>query len=243
MAHLYLTAIPGPFSPGDSVSLVGDEAHHASRVGRVAVGEATLLSDGRGHLAQATVTTINAGEVACRIDSGSMEPRPEPQVWLAQALAKGDRDETAIQAATELGVDGVIPYAANRSISQWRGDKIDKGIARWTKIVTEASKQAIRSWVPDVAPLVDTHGLVALVPDYQVVVLDPQASEQLSDYRPSTQTPVLIVVGPEGGLDDHEIAALVAAGATTQRLGATVLRTSSAGPAALALINVTLGRW
>jgi 16S rRNA (uracil1498-N3)-methyltransferase len=207
------------------------------------VGETTLLGDGRGHLARATVTAISPSEVACRIDSSSVEPHPVPQVWLAQALAKGDRDEAAIQAATELGVDGVIPYAANRSISQWRGDKIDKGIARWTKIVTEASKQAIRSWVPHVAPLVDTTGLVALVPDYEVVVLDPQASEQLSDYRPSAGLPVLIVVGPEGGLDDHEIAALVASGATTRRLGATVLRTSSAGPAALAVINVALGRW
>lgn len=243
MAHLYLTATPGPFAPGDSVSLVGDEAHHASRVGRVAVGETTLLSDGRGHLAQATVTAISASEVVCRIDSGSVEPRPVPLVWLAQALAKGDRDEAAIQAATELGVDGVIPFAASRSVSQWRGDKVDKGHARWTKIVTEASKQAIRSWVPEVAPLADTAALVALAPNHQVVVLDPQASEQLSDFRPGTDSPVLIVVGPEGGLSDQEIAGLVAAGATTRRLGPTVLRTSSAGPAALALINVALGRW
>lgn len=243
MAHLYLSTTPGPWSRGDEITLVGDEAHHASRVGRVVVGESTLISDGSGHRAAVSVIAIDATSVVCRVDEAQFHPAPVPAVWLAQALAKGDRDEAAIQAATELGVDGVIPFAPSRSVSQWRGEKVDKGQARWQKIVSEASKQAVRSRVPVVAPLVDTVGLCALAPSHRLIVLDPQASAPLSDYVVEDTAPLVVVVGPEGGLSDHEIAALVDAGATTRRLGDTVLRTSSAGPAALALLNVVLGRW
>lgn len=243
MSHLYLSATAGPWSPGDEVSLTGDEAHHASRVGRLTVGETTLLSDGRGHRAQVTVTAVSSGVVALRVESASYEPLPTPQVWLAQALAKGDRDEAAIQAATELGIDGVIPFAASRSISKWQGDKADKGVVRWQKIVTEASKQATRSWIPRVVPMVDTAGLCAWAGDYNLIVLDPEATASLSDYSPRGDKPLVLVVGPEGGLSAQEIGALVAAGATARRLGPTVLRTSTAGPAALALLNVALRRW
>lgn len=246
MAHLYLSTTAGPWSPGDRVSLVGDEAHHAARVGRVAVSEQTAISDGMGHRALATIVSVGPGEVVCEVMSASFEARAVPEVWLAQALAKGDRDEAAIQAATELGIDGVIPYQAGRSVSQWRGDKVDKGVARWEKIVTEASKQAMRSWIPVVGPVVNTEGLCALAERYTLIVLDPLAPEALSDFRPlvaESSLPLLLIVGPEGGLSADEIQALVAAGATTRRLGTTILRTSSAGPAALALVNVALGRW
>lgn len=243
MAHLYLASAPGPFSIGESVTLVGDEAHHASTVARLRIGEHTLVTDGVGSLAGASVKDVTKNVVALEVTEVHEVVRQSPEVWLAQALAKGDRDEAAIQMATEMGVDGVIPFAAARSVSVWRGDKHDKGVARWKKVVLEASKQSLRPWIPVVEEPLTAEGLAAVAPQWNVVVLVPGASLPLSAYRPAGDKPLLLVVGPEGGLESAEIDMLVAAGAIAVRLGDTVLRTSSAGPAALAMLNLQLGRW
>lgn len=243
MAHLYLSATPGPWEIGDTLTLTGDEAHHAARVGRLALGETTAVGDGNGAMATATVSAVSGSEVVLRVTSIEHKDRAMPEIWLAQALAKGDRDELAIQASTELGIDRVIPYEASRSISTWKGDKVDKGVARWTKIVTEATKQALRAYVPTVAEPHTTAQLCARAGECQMVVLDPLATERLSQFRPGGDQPILLVVGPEGGLSPEELRALEESGATRRKLGESVLRTSSAGPAALAVLNVTLGRW
>lgn len=243
MAHLYLSHTPGPWSAGDTLSLEGAEAHHALRVARLGQGEHTLVGDGAGVLARAHVSAVHKDRVDLLLDSVQVSTRDSPEVWLAQALAKGGRDELAIQSATELGVAGVIPFAASRSVTQWRGDKVDKGVERWRKIVTEASKQALRAHIPQVLPLHSSAELCQLGKHYQALVLDPQAAEGLAEFQVVGDAPILVVVGPEGGLDEHEVSALVASGATPLRLGDTVLRTSSAGPAALAVLNVRLGRW
>ena len=243
MAHLYLSATPGPWTVGETVTLTGDEAHHAARVGRLTLGETTAVGDGKGILAQASVAAVAGSEVSLTLTSVEHVVRPTPEIWLAQALAKGDRDELAIQASTELGIDRVIPYRASRSISTWKGDKVDKGVARWTKIVTEASKQALRAYVPALSEPQSTAALCALASECQIVVLDPLATQPLSQWRPTGDQPILLVVGPEGGLSPEELSALEKSGATRARLGWSVLRTSSAGPAALAVLNVTLGRW
>jgi 16S rRNA (uracil1498-N3)-methyltransferase len=228
---------------GETVTLTGDEAHHAARVGRLTVGETTAVGDGTGAMAMATVTAVSGSEVALSVGSLEHHERPTPEIWLAQALAKGDRDELAIQACTELGIDRVIPYQASRSISAWKGDKVDKGVARWTKIVTEATKQALRAFIPKVSEPQSTAGLCSVASECQIVVLDPLATEGLSQFRPAGDRPILLVVGPEGGLSPEELSALEKSGATRRKLGESVLRTSSAGPAALAVLNVTLGRW
>jgi 16S rRNA (uracil1498-N3)-methyltransferase len=243
VAHLYLSATPGPWAVGDTITLAGDEAHHAARVGRLQVGESTSVGDGNGMMAVATVTAVSGSEVALSVGSLEHHERPAPEIWLAQALAKGDRDELAIQACTELGIDRVIPYQASRSISTWKDDKVDKGVARWTKIVTEATKQALRAYIPQVSEPQSTAGLCSLASECQIVVLDPFATETLSQFRPAGDRPILLVVGPEGGLSPEELSALEKSGATRRKLGESVLRTSSAGPAALAVLNVTLGRW
>jgi 16S rRNA (uracil1498-N3)-methyltransferase len=228
---------------GDTVRLSGDEAHHAATVARLATGENTLVGDGHGTIAQAEVSELQKTQVVLRVLSVDYRTPPQPEVWLAQALAKGDRDERAIQVATELGVSGVIPFTAKRSVSQWRGEKVDKGVARWKKIVTEATKQALLPHIPVVSEPKDSSELLALVHQYEIVVLDPQGHVALSSFRPHGTTPLLLVVGPEGGLAPEEREAFAAGGATIARLGESVLRTSSAGPAALAVLNVTLGRW
>src|SRR5690606_16214002 len=164
-----------------------------------------------------------------------------PQLWLAQALAKGDRDELAIQAATELGVAGVIPWAAERSVSRWEGAKVARNEQRWRTIVREASKQAIRPRVPEVAPLATTAHLAAL--PGLVVVLEPSAPSPLTALPLDGAARVTLVVGPEGGVAPRELERLAEAGAQLARLGPEVLRTSTAGPAALAVLNARLARW
>jgi 16S rRNA (uracil1498-N3)-methyltransferase len=163
-------------------------------------------------------------------------------VTLVQALAKGDRDELAIQASTELGVDAVVPWSAARSVSRWEGPKVAKGRERWATIVREAAKQSIRAWVPKVGELSNTKAVAALAGDNRVLVLEPDATERLTSVVPDGR-PIVLVVGPEGGIAPEELAAFTAAGAELVRLGDTVLRTSTAGPAALAVLNGILGRW
>ena len=243
MAHLYYLRTGETPVEGSSARLVGEEARHAAVVSRLGVGEDILIGDGEGTLARASATTVSPQEIVVDVRSTTFHPRPTTEIWLVQALAKGDRDELALQTCTELGVDRIIPWQAQRSVSQWRGDKVTKGVARWSKIATEASKQALRAWVPRVDTVVSTKDLAQLGGSHELLVLDPDAPEALSSYTPPTGKPVVVIVGPEGGVDPAERELLIEAGATAWKLGSTVLRTSSAGPAALALLNSSLGRW
>ncbi|MFB2582101.1 16S rRNA (uracil(1498)-N(3))-methyltransferase [Herbiconiux sp. P15] len=238
-----------PVETGDTVELTGDEARHAVTVNRMRVGEHTTIGDGRGLLVHGIVTHTEARRLEIVVESVERHDEPSPRLVLVQALAKGDRDELAIQAATELGVAGVVPWQAERSVSRWSGPKIAKGVERWSTIVREAAKQSIRPWVPVVEEPVDTKALVALAAEHRVLVLEPTAETRLSaldlgdvDPRGGVRA-TLLVVGPEGGISPRELEALTAAGAELVRLGDEVLRTSTAGPAALAVANVALGRW
>lgn len=242
MASLYLNPElePADAEIGARVSLTGEEARHAVTVARVRIGERIAIGDGSGFLVWGSVVTATAGELAIEVDEARHDPEPAPPLWLAQALAKGDRDELAVQAATELGVSGVIPWAAERSVSRWEGAKATKGRERWASIVREASKQAIRSRVPDVAALALTADLAAL--PGRLLVLDPLGDVALTELELDGER-ITLVVGPEGGIAPREFEALQAAGALRVRLGSEVLRTSTAGPAALAVLNARLGRW
>lgn len=243
MAHLYITDQHGPFDLGAQLSLTDEEAHHALTVSRLHVGENVMVTDGRGHLAHTTVTSANKREIVTKVTESSFQGAPTPQVWLAQALAKGDRDEYAIQMSCELGIDGIVPFAAERSVSVWSGDKKIKGQQRWQKIMQEAAKQSLRPWIPQVAGIHTLEELLHEYHDWTLVVMDPDATPPLSGFIAPSDDPILIVVGPEGGLSPAELDACHRFGAQAYRLGETVLRTSSAGPSALAVLNVRLGRW
>jgi 16S rRNA (uracil1498-N3)-methyltransferase len=173
-----------------------------------------------------------------------VEPQ-RPRLVLVQALAKGDRDELAVQASVELGVDQVVPWQASRSVSRWQGDKAVKGVQRWRTIVREATKQSMRAWLPEVAAPATTAELRPRAQASRMLVLEPGAPKRLSDIRidAGDDRDLVVVVGPEGGIAPDETERLVEAGAEAVRLGSSVLRTSSAGPAALAVLNVALGRW
>ncbi|WBU38930.1 16S rRNA (uracil(1498)-N(3))-methyltransferase [Homoserinibacter sp. YIM 151385] len=226
---------------GAHVGISGEEARHAVQVARTRLGERVSIGDGTGLILEGEVVQADAAGLAIRVERVVEEPVRLPELWLAQALAKGDRDELAVQAATELGATGILPWQAERSVSRWAGPKAEKGRARWGAIVREASKQAIRAHVPEVAPLASTAELAAF--DGLVVVLDPRAGESLMELEPQGVRRILLVVGPEGGISPRELETLAAAGARPMRIGGAVLRTSTAGPAALAVLNTRLARW
>ncbi len=226
---------------GGVVRVAGDEARHAITVARLRVGERVAVGDGRGLIVEGTVSSTEAGVLSVTVEREVREERPRPELWLAQALAKADRDELAVQAATELGATGVIPWQAERSVSRWQGAKAARGRERWQSIVREASKQATRAWVPEVAVLADTRALCAF--DGVILPLEPTAATALSAADLPETGRILLVVGPEGGISPAELAAFGDSGAHPVRLGPEVLRTSTAGPAALAMLNARLGRW
>lgn len=229
--------------PGDDIALTGTEAHHAATVRRLRAGEGVTVGDGRGVWLEAAVTAVSSREVVVRVAARTDVAPATPRLTLVQALAKGDRDELAVQAGTELGVDRIIPWQAERSVSRWDG-KVDKALARWRTIVREAAKQAHRAWLPEVSAPADTPSLTRLLPDVRMLVLEPSATERLAGLDLTAQAhEIALVVGPEGGVSPAELSALSAAGAEPVRLGGTVLRTSTAGAAALSVVNVALGRW
>jgi len=242
MSSLYLREDLEAVDAGGRLTLSGPEAKHAATVNRTRPGQTVLIGNGRGLVAAGEVVVATGAELTIEVASVRQEERPAPRITLVQALAKGDRDELAIQAATELGVDRVVPWSASRSVSRWDGAKIAKGRDRWSTIVREASKQSIRAWVPEVGELATTAQIAALAVDADVLVLEPTGDTALTAFTPGERDLVL-VVGPEGGIAPGELEALRAAGACIVRLGDTVLRTSTAGPAALAVLNAALGRW
>jgi 16S rRNA (uracil1498-N3)-methyltransferase len=242
VAHFYLNEELLSAVIGEHVTVGGPEARHAVTVSRIAPGETISVGNGSGLVVTGSVVSADHAQFVVEVSRVVETPPASPAIWLVQALAKGDRDEHAVQQATELGVDGVIPWSAQRSIVKWEGAKVRKGHDRWSAIVREATKQSVRPWVPEVGDLASTTVLAALAKVTRMLVLEPTAEVALSAIETDDRD-VVLVVGPEGGIAPAELSRLEAAGATAVRLGSTVLRTSSAGPAAIAVLNARLGRW
>jgi 16S rRNA (uracil1498-N3)-methyltransferase len=242
VAHFYLNEALEQAALGDRIAIDGREARHAVTVSRIAVGESIAIGNGRGLVVEGPVVVAEHTELSIEVATATLIERSDPAIILVQALAKGDRDELAVQVATELGVDAVVPWAAARSISRWEGSKIQKGYERWNAIAREATKQSIRAWVPDVLDLVTTTQLAKLAQATRMLVLEPSAATPLTALEPDGRD-IVLVVGPEGGIAPHELDALVAAGASLVKLGDGVLRTSTAGPAAIAVLSAKLSRW
>lgn len=229
-----------------NVVLDGPEGRHAAAVRRLQPGEELVISDGRGTAALCTVETVQGKEsLALRIERSWTEPQPQPRIVLAQALIKGDRSELAVELATETGVDVVVPWRASRSIVKWEdGPRGAKALARWRSTAREAAKQSRRAWVPDITEPASTRQLVELVRKSAVtVILDAAADSGIRDVALPTEGDLVLVVGPEGGISESELAALHAAGAQVARLGPTVLRASTAAAAAIAALGVLTPRW
>lgn len=229
---------------GGQVVLDGDEARHAVVVKRIATGERVVLTDGAGTSVTGTVSATTKTSLTLDVEETTTADEPElPRVVVVQAIPKGDRGELAVEMLTEVGVDVVVPWAASRCVAVWKGERAAKSLAKWRATARESAKQARRTWFPEVADVVGTDEVVALLERASVpVVLHEAASGPLADLPVPGRGEIVIVVGPEGGISDEELAAFAAVGAEPVRLGSSVLRTSTAGVAATAAL-LARTRW
>jgi len=226
-----------------SVTLDGPEGHHAAVVQRLRVGEGLLVGDGRGSTASALVTAVGKTGLSAVIENHWYVEPPAPRLVVAQGIPKGERGELAVQAMTEVGADEIVPWAAARCVTIWRGDRGTKARDKWAATAREAAKQARRSWLPVIAEAAVSTAALADRGADAILVLHEAAETPLSSVALPGDGEILVVVGPEGGIADAEVDALTAAGAVLVRLGANVLRTSTAGVAALSVLATRLGRW
>lgn len=220
---------------GDHIVLSGPEGRHAATVRRIRVGEVVDLVDGRGSRCTCTVRAVSRDAITCEVTQRRLEPAPQPRITLVQALAKGGRGERAVELSTEVGVDEVMPWSAARSIA-----KADKPLERWQSTAREAAKQARRAWFPSVTAPMTTAQVCAL--PGKLLVLHEEATTALSQL-PLPPGDLVVVVGPEGGISPEELELFEAAGGIALRLGGSVLRTSTAGAVAVALLSARTGRW
>ena len=239
-------------TPGASFELDGPEGKHAL-VKRMEVGESIDLGDGTGRRAVGTVHSLTDRGVIVRVEQ-LREEHTSPRIYLVQALAKDGRDLLAIETATELGVYGVLPWSADRSIVRWKGERATKAHTKWQNTVTAAAKQSRRALIPEVYDLYSTADLVELIEEVTgqgsaVFILHEQATERLSAQAAklveaeNLPEEIYLLVGPEGGISDREVQLFTEAGAHLALLGDEVLRSSTAGSAAMCTLNVVLGRW
>jgi 16S rRNA (uracil1498-N3)-methyltransferase len=226
------------------VVISGPEGHHAARVRRVAVGERIQLVDGRGAVASAAVVRVDRDRVECAVQTLRSEDRPAPTLVVVQALPKGDRGELAVEMMTEVGVDVVVPWAAARCVTQWRSERGVRALRRWRTTAREAAKQSRRAWLPEVTDLATTDDVAdRLAASTLGVVLHEDSERRVADLTVPSAGDIVVVVGPEGGLTDEELTTFSATGAAVCRLGATVLRTSTAGVVAAGILLAASPRW
>ncbi len=234
----------GSLTAGGAVLLDGPEGRHAATVRRLRAGERVLLTDGAGRLAGCVVTEVRRDALALDVVHVVDEPAPRPRLVVVQALPKGDRGEVAVETLTEVGADVVVPWAAHRCVTQWRAERGERALSRWRSTAREAAKQSRRAWWPRVAPLASTAEVAELVRGAALgVVLHEGADAALAGAPVPADGDVVVVVGPEGGLTGEELEAFAAAGGAAYRLGPTVLRTSTAGTAAAAVLLAATPRW
>jgi 16S rRNA (uracil1498-N3)-methyltransferase len=239
---VFLSEAIGGLAAGASVVLDGDEGRHAATVKRIRTGEQVVLTDGAGTRAVCTVVDTGKATLDLTVDSTEVVARELPFVTVVQAIPKGDRGELAVEVLTEIGVDRIVPWAASRSVAVWRGERAAKSLARWRASSRAAAKQARRAWLPQVTGLATTDEVVALIAQADLaVVLHEDATMPLADVSLDAVSSVLVVVGPEGGLTDDELDAF--SPASVVRLGSSVLRTSTAGVAAVAALLSRTQRW
>ncbi|MCW2734306.1 MAG: Ribosomal small subunit methyltransferase [Mycobacterium sp.] len=244
-ALFYVDALPDVSEP---VVVDGDEGFHAASVRRIRVGEELDLGDGAGTVAHVIVEGVGKSSLTTRVLSRRTVVPPSPQVTIVQALPKSDRSELAIELATEAGADEFLAWQSDRCVARWDGAaKAEKGLRRWQAVARSAARQSRRPYVPPVTSLVSTKELAAKVSSMSgravVLVLHESATQPLTSVGLADADSLMLIIGPEGGIGDDELAVLTGAGATAVRLGPSVLRTTSAAAVGLGALGVLTPRW
>ncbi|MFS0693688.1 16S rRNA (uracil(1498)-N(3))-methyltransferase [Streptomyces nitrosporeus] len=240
--------VVGQLPGGSEFVLDGPEGRHAVSVKRLAPGEEVVLTDGHGRWTRGLVRAAEGKDrLVVEVGPVQEDPAPEPRVTVVQALPKGDRGEVAVETMTETGVDVIVPWQAARCITQWKGDRGLKSLAKWRTTAREAGKQSRRTRFPEVTGAMTTKQVAALLAgaDFAGVLHEDREapSAALATAELPARGSIVLVVGPEGGVSPQELAAFAEAGAPAYRLGPSVLRTSTAGTAAAALLMGRTGRW
>jgi 16S rRNA (uracil1498-N3)-methyltransferase len=243
-----MTAAEFLVNPGEitkdtkSFTLDGDEGRHAATVKRMREGEVIHLCDGQGSRSIATVVKVHKHSLDLNIDNFTFEDAPEPRFVVVQALAKGERAELAVEMLTEVGADAIIPWRAEHSIGKW--DSVEKGLEKWRRTSRESAKQSRRTWIPEISNLKSTAEVCELMSQAQsVFVLHESADQALAACAIREQGTIMIVVGPEGGISPDELAAFSKSGARVVHMGASVMRTSTAGAIAVGGLLMRSQRW
>ncbi|MGW2698959.1 16S rRNA (uracil(1498)-N(3))-methyltransferase [Streptomyces sp. NPDC001340] len=234
--------------PGSIIDVTGPEGRHAVSVRRLQPGEDVVITDGKGRGAAGVVLSASGKDhLVVEPFEFPVEPEPSPRITVVQALPKGDRGELAVETMTETGVDAIVPWSAARCITQWKGDRGLKALAKWRATAREAGKQSRRLRFPEVADAATSKQVAALLAkaDFAAVLHEDRdyGSEPLATAELPATGEIVLVVGPEGGVSPEELALFEEAGAKAYRLGRSVLRTSTAGTAATALLLGRTGRW
>jgi len=231
---------------GPEFVLDGPEGRHAVSVKRLRPGEDVVLTDGRGRWAEGVVKAAEGKDrlVVTDLEPVHEEPPQSPRITVVQALPKGDRGELAVETMTEVGVDAIVPWAASRCITQWKGERGVKALGKWRATAREAGKQSRRVRFPEVADAATTRQVASLLAEADfAAILHESGDEPLATVELPTEGEIVLVVGPEGGVSPEELALFEEAGVRAFRLGRSVLRTSTAGTAAAALLLGRTGRW
>lgn len=241
----------------DPIELVGDEGRHAV-VKRIRVGERIMLTDGQGNGAKCLVHATSKTGLVVTVLVRRLEPAAVPRLVVVQAIPKGDHADRAVDLLTEVGVDRIVPWAASRNIVTWKGSREDTALTRWRATARAAAKQSRRLRFPEVSALHTTQQVAELIDAAQArtsvelgqpghrglaLVLCESVDQPVSGFDLPEQGDVLLVVGPEGGITDDEMSVFTAAGAHAVRLGPTVLRSSTAGAVASAVLLSRTPRW
>jgi len=242
-ALFYIDALP---QVGELAVVDGDEGFHAANVRRIRSGEELDLGDGDGTVAHCVVEDVGRGRLTALVLDRRTLPVALPAVTVVQALPKSDRSELAIELATEAGADAFVGWQASRCVARWESSsKVDKGLRRWDAVARSAARQSRRPYIPSINGVVSTAELVHRVRDggAAALVLHESAIAKLTELPMAQADSLLLIIGPEGGIADDEIATLSDAGATAVRLGPTVLRTSTAAAVALGALGALTSRW
>ena len=231
---------PAALSSGARIELSDTAANHVARVLRLPVGAPLILFNGSGGEFAATLAAIDKRRVLVDVGSFQDQEREPPlQIWLAQGVSRGERMDYTIQKAVELGVSRIIPLFTEYCGVQLQGERLEKRIKHWQGVVISACEQCGRNRIPPVDTPVTLTQWLAMPGKGLRLVLAPDAEHSLAQL-PEPGGPVTLLIGPEGGLADQEIALAKQAGYAGLRLGPRILRTETAAVAALAAM---LGTW
>lgn len=233
---------------GGTAVIDGDEGFHAATVRRIRPGEALVISDGAGVVADCLVSAADKRTLTVRVTARRAAPLRLPAVTVVQAIPKSERSELAVELATEAGADDFLAWQAERCVARWDADRAEKGLRRWRAVARSAARQSRRPWIPGVEGPVSTAALCGLIAQRVdagalALVLHESAERSLVDVPVAQADSILLVVGPEGGIGDGELSALSQAGGIPVLLGPTVLRTSTAAAVALGALGALTPRW